>query len=273
MKARDSSLKEWIPRPLRSTLNRAIGASIVYRGPFASWDEARASTSGYAEGEILCRIVDATQQVLRGEARYEQDGIVFHDAPPASHALASLLAVAAAEGGTLRVVDFGGSLASHYLRWLPFLTSVPSLQWCVVEQPHFVAAGRQLFADVVQVRFAATLDEIRDFSPNAVLASSVLQYLEFPLDALQALAMLEARLLVLDRTPFSMDGGARIFAQKTPAQHGHASYPLWMLSRNEVSAILDPHYIQRASFASTDCPIKVSGLRAAYVGGAWWRAK
>ena len=267
----ETSIRTWLPPALRLALNRAIGAGIMYRGPFTTWNEARASTSGYDEGAILRRVVEATLRVLRGEARYEQDGVAFRGDPPASHALASLLAASAAEGGSLRIVDFGGGLASHYLRWLPYLADVPSLQWCVVEQPHFVEAGRRLFADVAQVSFAATLDEACDLTPNAVLASSVLQYLESPLDTLQALAALEARLLVLDRTPFSTDGRARILTQHVPARLGRASYPLWMLSCEEVLHVLEPRYAQRVSFKSTDHPIKVSGLRADYAGGAWWR--
>ncbi|BCT91749.1 hypothetical protein LYSHEL_07730 [Lysobacter helvus] len=266
-----SFAKSWLPPELRHFGNRLLGAATTYKGPFETWADATRATAGYADNAILARVIAATQRVLAGEADYEQDGTVQHGLAPPSHALASLLAAAAADHGRLRVVDFGGGLASHYLRWLPFLADVPDLQWCVVEQPHFVEAGLRLFADVPQVAFTSDLDEARSIAPNAVLASSVLQYLEAPLDMLRALASLDARVLVIDRTPFSVDGRMHILAQQVPAKHGRASYPLWMLSPDAVRDVLRSQYAQRVAFTAADHPIDVSGLHADYAGGAWWR--
>lgn len=193
----------------------------------------------------------------------------MHGTPPPGHALPSLLA--AARDGALHVVDFGGGLASHYLRWLPLLSGLGEVHWCVVEQPHYVEEGRRLFSDIPQVRFVNGMEEARSVTPNAVLASSVLQYLESPLDALRGLASLGAQAIVLDRTPFANDGRARILAQRTPAKFGRASYPLWMLSADAVEASLQPNYMRRLSFPGDDHPITVGNLRADYAGGTWWR--
>jgi putative methyltransferase (TIGR04325 family) len=266
-----SFVRNWLPPALRHFGNRMLGAATTYKGPFESWADATRSTAGYADDAILARVIAATQRVLDGSADYEQDGTAKHGLAPPSHALASLLSAAAAEGGALRVVDFGGGLASHYLRWLPLLGDVPNLHWCVVEQPHFVEAGRRLFAGVPQVSFTSELDEARAIDPNAALASSVLQYLESPLDMLHSLASLEARVLVIDRTPFSVDGRMHILAQRVPATLGRASYPLWMLSPEAVRDVLHHKYEQRLVFTAADHPIDVAGLHADFAGGTWWR--
>lgn len=262
--------RRWLPPALRHAGNRLLGASMRYSGPFGTWADAVRATAGYADEAILARVIAATEAVLAGHADYEQDGIPMRGTPPPGHALPSLLA--AARDGALRVVDFGGGLASHYLRWLPILSGLVEVHWCVVEQPHYVEAGQRLFSEVSQVRFVSGIDEARHFVPDAVLASSVLQYLESPLDTLHGLATLGARVIVLDRTPFSTDGRARILAQRTPAKLGRASYPLWMLSADAVDASLLPNYVRRLAFPGNDHPITVGRLRADYGGGTWWRA-
>ena len=262
--------RHWLPPALRYAGNRLLGTSITYSGPFRTWADAVRSTAGYADKAILARVTAATESVLAGLADYEQDGMPMHGTPPPGHALPSLLA--AARGGALRVVDFGGGLASHYLRWRPLLEGLDEIEWCVVEQPHFVEAGRRLFSGVPQVRFVSDIEKARALRPDAVLASGVLQYLESPLDALHGLASLGARAVVLDRTPFSTDGRARILAQRTPAKFGRASYPLWMLSAEAVDASLHPGYARRLTFPGSDHPITVGHLRADYGGGTWWRA-
>src|SRR5258708_5842918 len=108
-----SRLRQLVPPAARRLANRLAGALITYRGPHADWEAAKAATAGYDHAEILERVVDATRQVLRGEADYEQDGVPMHGMPTASHALESLLMVAALDGGRLSVLDFGGGLGSH----------------------------------------------------------------------------------------------------------------------------------------------------------------
>lgn len=267
-----SFASNWLPPRLRDAGNRLLGARTIFKGPYSSWTEAEQATSGYADDAILGRVVEATQRVLSGEPGYEQDGTVRPGTAPPSNALAALLAAAAAEGGDLRVLDFGGGLASHFLRWSPFLSALPSLSWCVVEQANFVQAGTQLFSHVAQVKFATDLNVARGFAPNVVLVSSALQYLSQPMVTLGQLAALDARVVVIDRTPLSSDGRAYILTQHVPSTIGRASYPMWILSNDALRDCLRPRYEQRALFPAADQAVKVAGLRANYIGCVWWRA-
>lgn len=256
----------WLPPVLRTALNRAIGASIVYRGPFASWDAACIATSGYDEDAILLRIANATRQVLKGEARYEQDGSVFHDEPPASQALTGLMLAAGINQGRLSVIDFGGGLGSHFLRWRPILEHVPNLHWAIVEQAGFAAEGSKLFAAVPSISFHASLAQTAS-QPNAILASSVLQYLPDPYTTLQELAALHAEIIVLDRMPYGSKEA--VVAQCVPTSLGKASYPVWVLSQEKVHGLLEPAYELVTKFDASDQPLRTSGIRATFHGSIW----
>ena len=256
---------------MRSLANRLLGALTVYRGPYPDWAHAQAATGGYQQQDILARVRLATERVLRGEANYEQDGFAMRGSVPASHALDALLTIAAGDGGRLSVLDFGGGLGSHFLRWRAWLKQIPNLHWCVVEQPHFVAAGREVFAGEDRLSFAATIEQARANAPNAALASSVLHYLPDPLAALDEMIALDARGIVIDRTPFHDGDAACILSQHVPKSLGRASYPLRLLPREAVHARLRDRYELLLEFPAIDPPVRCGRLRGEHRGSVWLR--
>src|SRR3546814_8173546 len=102
-------------------------------------------SSGYSESAILDRVRTATRAVVAGEAAYERDSVLFDKADYPFALITALLRAAASADMRLDVIDFGGSLGSTYRQCRPLLDAVQHLQWHVVEQPHFVEAGRQEF--------------------------------------------------------------------------------------------------------------------------------
>jgi putative methyltransferase (TIGR04325 family) len=261
-------VREWLPPVLRRLGNRLLGAEQIYHGPYPDWASARADADGYDRPDILERVRGATEDVLRGEAAYEQDGMTFAEAATPGPALAALL-MAAAIDGRLSVLDLGGALASHYLRWRPWLVPLPSLQWQVVEQPHFVEAGRMLFAGSNHpLHFHERVDG--GVGANAVLASSVLQYLPDPMAMLASLVETGARVLVVDRTPFSRDDGEHFLVQQVPRRIYPARYPLRSLSRPRVEALLSGRYRKLLDYATSDAAIG-TGTGADFRGMVWLR--
>lgn len=267
MRASSSVIRDLMPPVARRFLNRVLGQSITYKGPYETWEAALATTRGYDDGKILTRVQTATELVLAGLAGYEQDGIAMRGISPPDNALSALLLAAVLDNGKLNVLDFGGGLASHYLRWRAWLRQLPNLHWRVIEQPHFVRAGERLFADIPTVSFNAAIDQ--DWHPNAVLASSVLQYLPDPTSVLEQLVALRPRVIVIDRTPFS--GSTQIMTQRVPARLGSASYPLWVLSRDLIYSRLRQRYDLLFDFPSADAPLRVGRIAADYAGCAWRR--
>ncbi len=265
-------IRKWLPPRLRTLGNRLLGGLTVYRGPYTDWSKAQAATGGYQHDDIIGRVRRATECVLRGEADYEQDGVAMRGEIGASHALQALLLIAALDGGRLSVLDMGGGLGSHFLRWRTWLAKIPDLHWCVVEQPHFAEAGADLFANEPRLSFTTSVSSARANTPNAVLASSVLHYLPDPLAALDELTAVQARGVVLDRMPLGAGAEPFILTQHVPKSLGRASYPLWLLPRETVHARLRGRYALLSEFTTDDAPLQAGRIRGDYLGSVWLRA-
>ncbi len=203
---------------------------IRYAGRYASWAEAAAAARGYDDPAILERVAKATRDVLEGRAAGERDGCLLDRPDYRWPVLAALFWSAARSQGRLTVLDFGGSLGGTFLQLRPFLCGLAAVEWCVVEQPHFVERGRREFS-VDGLRFFSTISEcVAHARLSAALLSSVLQYLEDPPAVIRELCASGIRDIVIDRTLFAKDGQERICVQRVPASLGKTSYPCRLLS-------------------------------------------
>jgi putative methyltransferase (TIGR04325 family) len=250
-------VRDWVKAampPAALALARRWGRrGLRFTGRPRDWADAGRMSKGYASGEILDRVVQATRAVVAGQAVFERDSVLFHEPDPPFALLAALLRVAAKNGGRLDVVDIGGSLGSTYRQCRSFLHVVREMRWHVVEQPNFVAAGRAEF-ESAELTFAASLDEVPPASEaRVVLLSSVLQYLEEPMKMLDGLSAVGATDLVIDRTPWS-DALAtdRLCIQVVPPRIYDASYPCWIFSRQRLLDALERDWSLVCEFAGSD---------------------
>jgi putative methyltransferase (TIGR04325 family) len=133
---------------------------------------------------------------------------------------------AARSSAQLNVLDFGGALGSSYFQNRKFLLSLQDIRWNLVEQPHYVDAGRKHIQDE-QLRFYKSVEEcLMENQPNVILLSSVLQYLPDPFVMLNKLGSAKADVLILDRTSFSTYGdNDMIRLQHVPESIYKATYP------------------------------------------------
>jgi len=228
-----SLLRAWTPPALLSLLHRVTGRQLRFVGRPIDWDDATRRSAGYDANEIIAKVIAATREVVSGRARYERDGVLF-DVPDYPFALLAGLLRAADAEARLDVIDFGGSLGSTYRQCRPLLDRLVGLRWWVVEQPAFVAAGQAEFS-TDELRFVNLVDEVpRGGGASVVLASSVLQYLRDPAEALAAFAASGAGHLVIDRTPVSDQPVDRLCVQVVPRHIYAASYPCWIFSRQRL---------------------------------------
>jgi putative methyltransferase (TIGR04325 family) len=264
--------RRWLPPGLRNYLNRVFGFAIIYRGVYGTWSEAVAIAKGYDDAALLERVKQSALKVRQGEAAWEQDGVTFPGITYPFPLLACLERVGLANGGRLSVLDFGGSLGSTYFRCRAFLSDQKELRWSVVEQPHFVDCGRELFADEV-LSFHTSLDEcLRQESPNVVLLSAVLQYLERPYELLGRLIELPVEYLIIARTAWSFTEEL-LTVQIIPPSLYEASYPSWLFDGAKFMAFLEPHYELLAEFEGDDPPIYGDGKVGATFPGLFLRRK
>jgi putative methyltransferase (TIGR04325 family) len=199
---------------------------------YQSWDEATAAATGYSHDAILSQVERATRTVVAGQAAFERDGVTFDEVEYRWPVAAALLWQAARSHGALSVLDFGGSLGSTYRQYSRLLADL-DVRWGVVEQPSFVAAGRQ-FEDG-RLSFHDDVEPCaRSLRPNVGLFSSVLQYLPDPHGVVDAVAATGVEVLVIDRTPMTETTHDIPAVQVVPESIYAASYPSWLLSRERL---------------------------------------
>jgi putative methyltransferase (TIGR04325 family) len=258
-------LKPWIPPALLRAARALAGDMLRLRGPYASWAQALAASSGYDDPAVLERVRDTARRVRRGEAAYERDGVTFAT-PHLPPAVAEALRLAAGlEHGRLRVLDYGGALGGLYNQCRPLLDALPDVAWRVVEQPHYVAAGRAEFADARLSFFAGIAEASANWTPNAVVLSSVLQYLEQPYAVVAELARLAPAVVFIDRTPFTAGAPDVLAVQEVPAALGRASYPSWVFDERRLREAF-AGYDVLAARDSPEGEVRGAGIVARYRG-------
>lgn len=261
-----SLAKKWLPPSLLEHLKPLLGRGIYFSGNYADWGAASARASGYDSGLILERVKQALLKVKSGEAVFERDSVLFDEIQYSFPVLAGVLRAAAEDGNRLSVLDFGGSLGSSYFQCREFLAALKGLQWCVVEQPHFVCCGQKHF-ETGQLRFFHTIAEcIAQAAPNVALLSSVLQYVPEPYDVLRELMNTDIRYIVIDRTPFSELDNDRITVQHVPPSIYPASYPCRIFGRRPFLGRFHRGYEVVAQFDSNDGSATAGGLEFTFGG-------
>jgi putative methyltransferase (TIGR04325 family) len=226
MNSLNSTLKPFVPPILVNLLRRWKVPVVRFTGDYGSWEEAATEASGYDEAGILNRVTASTRKVVAGEATYERDSVVFDHIEYSWPLLASLLQVAL-ECGSLRVVDFGGSLGSTWAQNRKYLSRVSSIPvaWRVVEQESFVSVGRAEF-ETDRLSFHHSIKEASASGVDAVLFSSSLCYVSKPEYFLRETALADARYLIVDRLPVIPGDRDRIAMQKVTEPIYSASYPI-----------------------------------------------
>jgi putative methyltransferase (TIGR04325 family) len=228
-------------------------------GDYCSWNEAKAASTGYDNMIILKKTKDALLKVRNGEAAYERDSVLFDKVQYAWSVLAGLLLAAAKSGGRLNVLDFGGSLGSSYFQNRAFIQKLSDVRWSIVEQPTYVYEGKKLFENE-HLKFYESIEEcVNHTTPNVVLLSGVLQYLEYPYIVFEKILELPCDYIIIDRTPFWSGPIDRLCVQTVPPDIYPASYPIWIFSTELFYAYLRKYWNLIAKFNSLDrlpAPVK-----------------
>jgi putative methyltransferase (TIGR04325 family) len=246
-------VRDWLPpavvRWVRQ-VRQVRDGDIRFEGEFATWEEASMLCKGYDAEDILAKVLAATLKVKRGEATFERDSVLFDEIEYAWPVLAGLLWAAARNGGTLNVLDFGGALGSSYFQNLNILQTLPDVQWNVVEQEHYVDAGRAYIQDEV-LRFYKSIEEcLAENKPNVILLSSVLQYLSDPKNILFSALDIGADVVIIDRTIINHTLSDKVYVQHVPVAIYNASYPCRSLSEPALLATVGENYRLQADFQS-----------------------
>lgn len=162
---------------------------------------------GYEAPTILEKTKAAMREILAGRAKFERDSVLLPKAEYPWPLISCLLSTAASSHGRLSVLDFGGALGSSYHQCRPFLQHMSELAWAVVEQKHFVEAGRAEFSPKPVSFYENPAEAVLGVQPNLLLLSSVLPYLPNPYARFRELLALRISRVLVDRTFFAAPGG------------------------------------------------------------------
>jgi len=261
-----SMAKQWVPPIILQRIKPLLRSTIYFSGTYPSWEAARAQTSGYDAALILERVRDATLKVRDGEAKYERDSVIFNEIQFSFPLLAGLLRAASENDGRLCVLDYGGSLGSSYFQCMNFLSQLPSLNWGVVEQAHFVECGKSLFQSEQLQFFDGIAECVRETGPNVALLSSVLQYVPEPYKVMEELMTAGIPYFVIDRTPFTDRSADLITIQHVPPSIYPASYPCHMFGRESFADRFRDRYELIAEFEGADGNAIASGVPFSFGG-------
>ena len=206
----------------------------VFDDTYESFAHAERMATGYNLDIINSRAFDAASAVIEGRGAFERDGVLFSEAE-ARQPIVRALNRFAAGNKSLKVLDIGGGLGSSFWQNRNDILTT-ELSWTVVERPDMVAVARELPPH--PVTYLDDLDAALTYEWDAVLLSSVLQYLPDPHDLLRRLNYSTCRVAVVDRTPIHDGIRDRACVQHTPAHIYQASYPAWIFSRGSLEESL-----------------------------------
>ena len=244
-------MKNNLLKNIKRQIRKKFGLSeFGWFGNYKTWKDAAQQTTGYNQQNILDRVKESTQKVMRGEAVYERDSVIFDTVQYSWPLLSALLWISAKNKNSLKVLDFGGSLGSTYFQNKKFLDDLGHVEWNIVEQETFVTTGREYIQNDI-LHFFYSVSECIEAKgcPDIVILSCVIPYLEKPYSLLDDLNQYSIPHLLIDNTPFNYEEKDRITIQKIPPHIFNASCPCWFLSYNQVKekiiqkyTIVNEHY-------------------------------
>jgi putative methyltransferase (TIGR04325 family) len=235
-------IKQWAPPAFldffRSMSNRTIRMS----GNYSNWEDVMAQCEGYNQSVIFEKTLASALQVKNGLKPYERDSVLFDRIVYSWPILTSLLWTATQYAGKLRVLDFGGALGTSYFQNKKFIDHLDEVSWNIVEQPKMAELGSKYLQDNI-LSFSSSIEEgFHSCSPNFVLLSSSLQYVQEPFNVIDDLAIRNVPVIALDKTPF-LKNDQKTFIQKqsVPSQIYPASYPCYLFNEHEIIKKFEDH--------------------------------
>ena len=228
-------VKGLIPPIFLSIYHRFFTSKYGWKGLYKTWQDAESVSTGYDQTIVLEKVRSSLLAVKNGEAVYERDSVLFDQVQYNWPLLSALMLGAAKKTGSLSVMDFGGSLGSTYFQNKKFIELLPGVvKWGIVEQKHFVDAGKQEF-ESDELKFFYDIDScLEELRPGVLLLSSVLQYIEQPYHLLEKLLSYNFDLIIVDRTPFTSSNNDVIKVQYVPPSIYDASYPCWFFNKEKL---------------------------------------
>lgn len=214
---------------------------VIWYGNYQNWSEALKHCNGYDHPRILEKVKQSSLKVKNGEAAYERDSVIFMKPRSADRLIKEILILEKENKASIQLLDFGGSLGSIYYQNKNVLGLNTQRSWSIVEQSHFVDAGKQDFEDDI-LKFYYSIEECTSVHPiNIILCAGVIQCLENPYEWLDKLIKLNANHIILNRTSMIDDKESLLTIQYVPESIIESSYPCWFFVKNDLIFFMEKY--------------------------------
>jgi putative methyltransferase (TIGR04325 family) len=210
-------------------LSRAAEQKLAsdWEGVYAGFEAIPGAKPGFDDDAWAAATLRSTEQV-RSDCSANGKVAVTGD-----NQLLPLVGVAAAAGGYLKVLDFGGGLGISFLHLCASIAHPERVEYHVVETPRLCDEGSRFFTGEPHIRFHAALPTaIADL--DIVYLNSSLQYVEDYRALLVRLCALAPRFVLLVRCAA---GKTPTFATAQVTLPGKR-IPYWFLNVDELVSIL-----------------------------------
>lgn len=211
----------------------------VFDDSCGSFANAQAQSTGYDDETINSRALAAATEVIEGRGAFERDGVVFTEPEPRMPVVDALNS-AVRDMQAMRVLDIGGGLGSSFWQNKDHLEAT-SVEWHVVEREELITLARTLPEH--PVRYRSDLKTALTEPWDAIVLSSVLQYLPEPHALLRQVSTSACHTVVIDRTPMHPGEEDIACIQRVPAHIYPGSYPAWILSSTRIDEDLSSRRI------------------------------
>jgi len=223
-------LKLFLPKFFIKFLNKLLKRNIIIVGNYKNWSEATQNSTGYDCKNIFKKSAESFLKVLNKKAEYERDSVLFYK-KNIDNLLINFLYAIKKKDIVLKILDFGGSFGSTYFQNYSILSDKKKFHWSIIEQPKIVKFINKYKLNDNLKYFSDKSEYMNKYNPDAVLFSSVIQYLEYPFNVINSFLKKKISYLIFLKTPF-YKRKETIKIQIVPKNIYNASYPIRIFNEN-----------------------------------------
>ena len=249
-------LKSCIPPILLESLKNKIRTSVSY----SSYEEAMKDAEGYEDANLTKVVVAKGRYFAKKiESKKELDLM----------SLRRLVGLASSlNKKKLTVIDFGGAAGTHYYIAKSILRDI-ELDWRIVETPAMVAEAKTQGLENDELRFFNELDNATaQGSIDLVFASGSVHYTPKPYDFLASLAAINARVLMLTRTPIT-DSSCVILQRSTLSANGAGEIPKELDIKDKIiscpATMMDKRKVENILSSFGEIAVRIAEHKSAYM--------
>lgn len=175
----------------------ADNRSKVWEGVYESFADVRGDNGVFEQDVWLGKVKDRARAALEMS---RSDAAIAPVGETSDYALPVVAALAARRGATLRILDFGGGLATSFIPLVKMLPPDQPLEFVIVENERVCSAGRELLSADARIRFRSDIPGAGEPFDIAHCGSSI-HYVDEWVEVLNRLVSLKPRFLLFSDLP------------------------------------------------------------------------